>query len=64
MNNETFFCIACGLRVPEPRGEHLEAVHGRCGNRGCERKLSNGACLKCDDGVEPDSNRTLGVTSC
>lgn len=61
MTIETFFCAACGLRFAEPRSEHMEAKHGRCGRRGCERKLVNGACPKCDDDGEPDSNKTLGL---
>lgn len=60
--NGTFFCVACGLRIMGERSEHLEATHGRCGNRGCERKLVAGQCPRCDDGPEPDSNRTLGLS--
>jgi hypothetical protein len=61
MDNGTFFCGVCHLRIAKPRSEHMEADHGRCGNRGCERKLVSGACPQCDDGPEPDSNRVLGL---
>ena len=62
MRNDTTLCKTCFLRIPIAAwSEHMEAVHGRCGNRGCERRLVDGQCPTCDDGTEPDSNRTLGL---
>lgn len=31
-----------------PSREELEAIHGVCGNGGCEAKLIDGRCPRCD----------------